>query len=816
MDGAILPLNFYCRNARLCLRKASISRKANLLADELQHLRVFATLVSSTIPLHPLYIDRKSEKPFLELQSQLPEAAQRILELEDSVPPVSPTHTTDKNNNCLLETEKSNGQPSQMTVKLLLSSSSRPTSDSVLRVEKKTIISQRAPDGVQQWENSSPNMSEPYRFASNITPRQANGGQDMPCSKSSGPLSSTSAKIQGKCSTHVPKMKSTLVELSQERSVTILHPSESSGRKCSIHGFQGGGRNQAANKCVIQSSSAMVPSGVFRYGGNELRMRAPMTTSVPCKQKIVAANSWEGGVVNREEDTEVNCIGMAAQLREIGMTTRCFQSNGTSGHQQHDEACCRKLSLAESGRGWQGSENHTNGLNVETSFMVSNSREHHCSDLSGKMLNTRPVSAPQRIQGTVSGEQTKFPKGEQIDIDMSDGRNRNAMGTYRSRGMKGVKEDCEKFRHQMQMLKEKAEDTRIREVEVEGMADRLQKCLVDKIDLVATRKGQEGVKTERTAWQTVRFSDKERVEFEDIYSPGISPTQNGGVLGSKINASPLPLNAIPFLGQEPDVMKDVREEFQAHKATIPELTASLPSYTHSTSSSTSGLAASSLSSLPLSHYLHKLEHLTPNSHRPPSSCSLYMPGLDAAVGCCNPAHNSLHLNLLTTSASTLEPHPKYDPSTSDYKPSPESLHTSTKLPVVDRELLDSDHLSSKSTAILLPTSIASTHTVHCPLAEDQYNNRFEICGTQNVSRSPTSCEMVTSEQQLGAILGRCTLAGSHLQSQNNMINDVNSATKFSHAKVGQKYLVTADDLSFRGFNNRISEASATTPSKTSY
>jgi len=557
----------------------------------------------------------------------------------------------------------------------------------------------------------------------------------------------------------------------------------------------------------------MVPSGVFRYGGNELHMRAPMTTSVPCKQKTAAANSWEGGIVNREEDTEVNCIGMAAQLTEIGMTTRCFQSNGTSRHQQHDEACCRKLSLAESGREWQGSENHTNGLNVETSFMVSNSREHHCSDVSGKMLTTRPVSAPQRIQGAVSGEQIKFLKGEQIDIDMSDGRNRNAMGTYRSRGMKGVKEDCERFRHQMQMLKEKAEDTRIREVEVEGMADRLQKCLVDKIDLVATRKGQEGVKTERTSWQTVRFSDKERIEFEDIYSPGISPTQNGGVLGSKINASPLPLNAIPFLGQEPDVMKDAHEEFQAHKATIPELTASLPSYTHSTSSSTSGLASSSLSSLPLSHYLHKLDHLTPNCHRPPSSCSLYMPSLDAVVGCCNPAHNSLHLNLLTTSASTLEPHPKYDPSTSDYKPSPESLHTSSKLPVVDRELLDSDHLSSKSTAILLPTSIASTHTVHCPLAEDQYNNRFEICGTQNVSRSPTSCEMVTSEQQMGAILGRCTLAGSHLQSQNNMINDVNSATKFSHAKVAQKYLATADDLSFRGFNNRISEASATTPSQ---
>lgn len=67
MDGACLPINFYCRNARLCLKKAALSRKSHLQADELQHLRTYETLVLSTIPAHPLYPERKGEKPIEEL-----------------------------------------------------------------------------------------------------------------------------------------------------------------------------------------------------------------------------------------------------------------------------------------------------------------------------------------------------------------------------------------------------------------------------------------------------------------------------------------------------------------------------------------------------------------------------------------------------------------------------------------------------------------------------------------------------------------------------------------------------------------------------
>lgn len=86
MDGgAILPLTFYCRNAQLCLAKATESQKSGFVAEELQHLKTFTTLVSETIPSHPNFRNRQEDKHVLELHAYLPEAAKRIRELETSV-----------------------------------------------------------------------------------------------------------------------------------------------------------------------------------------------------------------------------------------------------------------------------------------------------------------------------------------------------------------------------------------------------------------------------------------------------------------------------------------------------------------------------------------------------------------------------------------------------------------------------------------------------------------------------------------------------------------------------------------------------------
>ncbi|MCO5578128.1 hypothetical protein L7F22_031966 [Adiantum nelumboides] len=82
MDQAALPLNFYFRNARLCLKKATFAKKSQLFHDELNHLRQFETLVGTTIPEHPQFEDRKTEKQIVELQMYLSDARRRIQELE--------------------------------------------------------------------------------------------------------------------------------------------------------------------------------------------------------------------------------------------------------------------------------------------------------------------------------------------------------------------------------------------------------------------------------------------------------------------------------------------------------------------------------------------------------------------------------------------------------------------------------------------------------------------------------------------------------------------------------------------------------------
>jgi hypothetical protein len=85
-------------------------------------------------------------------------------------------------------------------------------------------------------------------------------------------------------------------------------------------------------------------------------------------------------------------------------------------------------------------------------------------------LKLRPSSAPQQMLLSKSKE-GKNMDGFGFSSNSKD--EINAIGTYRSRGVKGVKEDCERFRLQMKILKEKAHDSRIREVMVEGMVENL-------------------------------------------------------------------------------------------------------------------------------------------------------------------------------------------------------------------------------------------------------------------------------------------------------------------------------------------------------
>lgn len=169
MDGAILPLTFYCRNAQLCLQKACESENSDLPAEELQHLKAFTTLVSTTIPSHPLYRDRKEERHLQELHSHLSTASKRIQELESEDPSRRtfndrPYATT----NGRVVRQKIETPP-RRSVKSKPRSpqkeSSKSSSDSMSKPPKSVRIAapKPRPEGGQRWDITwSPNMNDTY------------------------------------------------------------------------------------------------------------------------------------------------------------------------------------------------------------------------------------------------------------------------------------------------------------------------------------------------------------------------------------------------------------------------------------------------------------------------------------------------------------------------------------------------------------------------------------------------------------------------------------------------------------------------------
>ncbi|MCO5580459.1 hypothetical protein L7F22_034327 [Adiantum nelumboides] len=106
MEHSMLPLNYFCRNARLCMKKAAFSKKAQLFTDELLHLKKFHALVVTTIPSHPLYEEKKTEKQIVELQTLLPDIKRRMQQLEAEISASKP-----KDSNGVLKARKVHPKP---------------------------------------------------------------------------------------------------------------------------------------------------------------------------------------------------------------------------------------------------------------------------------------------------------------------------------------------------------------------------------------------------------------------------------------------------------------------------------------------------------------------------------------------------------------------------------------------------------------------------------------------------------------------------------------------------------------------------------
>lgn len=161
MDGGVLPLAFYCRNAQLYLQKAAESRKSKLVEEELQHLKAFTTLVTSSIPTHPQFRGWKDiqEVQPVDLHAHISEAKQRIRELEDTGSHLErPASTTNgQKSRPVLEPSRSKSVTSPRS-KINNSSSSEvmlKTSKSV-RISEASTPKQRPP---QRWDIA---MTETY------------------------------------------------------------------------------------------------------------------------------------------------------------------------------------------------------------------------------------------------------------------------------------------------------------------------------------------------------------------------------------------------------------------------------------------------------------------------------------------------------------------------------------------------------------------------------------------------------------------------------------------------------------------------------
>lgn len=201
------------------------------------------------------------------------------------------------------------------------------------------------------------------------------------------------------------------------------------------------------------------------------------------------------------------------------------------------------------------------------------------SDGSRRSMGNRPASAPVRRAPTrvVKGTFTASP----------------APGAQR-----GVRENCERFRRQMRLLKEKADDTRMREEEVENMAERLQQRFVEEIDL-------DGGDV-RLSNNQIRVDNDEPEELREVhrfgkFSESFQTVEHAGFLER---------TSLESLNRTMTRLMNGDYPISNPSSPPPETDASRPlsgiKKSMAESVSISSSSNSSQSSLPLSHYIQKL------------------------------------------------------------------------------------------------------------------------------------------------------------------------------------------------------------------
>jgi hypothetical protein len=198
-------------------------------------------------------------------------------------------------------------------------------------------------------------------------------------------------------------------------------------------------------------------------------------------------------------------------------------------------------------------------------------------------MDNRPASAPRRMQGAVL-ESKPREAGETLDgaeaVTDSESKQKNLAPR-----LQRVK-DCEHFRRDMQILTEKASSSRmsLREVELGGMAEKVQRRLVDEMDLATG--DANGRKHERNR---ASRGNTQKEKASALRGTGIDPPRVNRLRGGQ------------------------KDEPGGASQKSPSATAS---------GSSSG---SSLTSLPLSHYIQKLKKFSPDSQLGSANLELLTP-----------------------------------------------------------------------------------------------------------------------------------------------------------------------------------------------
>lgn len=208
MDGGILPLAFYCRNAQLCLQKAAESRQSNLGEEELQHLKAFTALVTSSIPTHPQFRGWKGIQEIqpLELHAHIAEAKQRIRELEDSGHLDRPSPTTNGQKHGTRPPSKPveayplsgrSGGKSMASPRSKLGSLSKFSSEVMLKTPKSVRISEAAPkQRLQRWDIETYGVAKTTTGAKPVSliQRLKRGAAALPVDSKASPTRAPSGK----------------------------------------------------------------------------------------------------------------------------------------------------------------------------------------------------------------------------------------------------------------------------------------------------------------------------------------------------------------------------------------------------------------------------------------------------------------------------------------------------------------------------------------------------------------------------------------------------------------------------------------------